>query len=186
MKQRRGGKSVQQLEGLSLREKLNGRPAQYSLVADKLLVSDYSTKKPVLSASYRILGWVEEAKPSAVYHHAHYELDPATGKKHRVHGEPASVVIPYWLHMCKSHEIDVSGQKLSTFPAASFRQFFVPQWNPAFDEVIEQGRAPSVPLIQASRSIVAGLQELGYNSFIDVPREAGGDWFIALKNVKWF
>jgi hypothetical protein len=171
-----------------LRERLNGRGALYQLYSgDYLLVSDYMTNEPVMSAWYRILGWVEKAEPSAVYHHAHYELNPADGKKHRVRGEPMHLAAApplYWLHMCKSQEIDVNGQKLPTFPAASFREFFAPLLNPAFDEVLEQGQAPTVPLFQVSREILAGLLHLGYSSFIDVPREAGGDWFMALKSVK--
>lgn len=187
MKQRRGGKSVERVESLSVRERLQGTRKLYSVLGEKLIVSGSVTNEPVLTASYRIVGWVEEAKPSAVYHRAQYNVDPTTGKKYKATGGPPlhGVAVPFWLHMCNSHEIDVMGHKMASFPAAAFRQFFVPKWNPAFDELVEQGLAPSVPLLQSIREVFAGLQSLGYDDFIDLPRREGGDWFIALKDVEW-
>ena len=59
-----------------MRERFQGTRKLSSVLGEKLLVADSLTNEPVLSASYRIVGWVEEAQAQCITAHTTTSILP--------------------------------------------------------------------------------------------------------------
>ena len=152
--------------GAHLEKALNRQHGVFRWNNEVLTLSNTATGKIVMSASFRVVGWVKK-----------------TGKPEKT-TSGLTLDVPFWLHMAASNEVEDAGQKLPAIPAAFFRPFML-DFNPAFDEIIALGHGPSVPLMDVSSNLREALTSRGFEGFLDVPRESGGEWFVAVKDVKW-
>lgn len=152
--------------GDHIEKALNHQHGVFRWNNEVLTLSNTTTGKIVMSASFRVVGWVKKTDKS---------MKTTSG---------LTLDVPFWFHMAASNEVEDAGQKLPAIPAASLRQYML-DFNPAFDEIIALGKGPSVPLFDISSNLRKALASKGFEGFLDMPRESGGEWFVAVKDVKW-
>ena len=166
-----------------LSEALNNQEAIFSWNGESLTFRIDKTGKIVMTAQFRVLGWVEEVEKPQNFNIRGTSDDLARKKGVSIH-------IPFWLHMAESNNVkdqDRRSDQIKILPAipASMLRSYLQDLNPALDEVLAAGRAPSIPLLSNMRHLEDGLLNLGFDGFLDLYRELGGTWFAALKNVRW-